>query len=92
MPAVLLGLAIGVLCATVGLLLSALKGPPERDYGLTDGATYDAHARPDRVVGRLIDDVAGLEGDRCLTLGDLWGDDAVEAWRLARPEGARWAG
>ena len=81
---VLLGLVVGLVAAVVGFVLAAMRVLPQHDFGLTDGATHSEDlAKPALTewLGDLIDTVAGVsDGHDCLTLGDLWGTDGIEAW------------
>lgn len=87
----LLGLVVGVVAAGVGFVLGAVRLLPRHDFGLTDGATHsgdpvDTPALTPWLADR-IDEVAGM-GGRCLTLGDLWGEEALDAWREHVADGA----
>lgn len=75
------GVVVGTVTAAVGLAFDALRVLPTTGFGLTDGSTHGEHeGLTDWLAGR-IDDVAGIaDRDRCLTLGDLWGAAAVDAW------------
>jgi predicted acylesterase/phospholipase RssA len=86
---IVLGLAVGVLFAVVGFVLSALKVLPRHDFGLTDGATHSGDPQQPALIPWLadqIDRVAGI-GTGCLTLGDLWGTRALDAWRQSLQDG-----
>lgn len=74
-----LALATGLLFAAFGLARSALSLLPERDFGLTDGATHQAAPALTQWLSEEIDEVAGKAGG-VLTLGDLWGPEACAAW------------
>lgn len=85
----LLGLVVGLVAAVAAFVRAALRVLPQEDFGLTDGATHSGDERQPGLTDWLtaeIDRVAGVE--RCLTLGDLWGDDGLSAWRehVAAPE------
>lgn len=80
LPAVA-GLVVGVVAATVGLALEAVRVLPTTGFGLTDGSTQEDQPALTEWLADQIDDVAGIFGSgRCLTLGDLWGSTAVERW------------
>jgi len=88
----LVGVVVGLVAAIVGFVRSALRVLPGHDFGLTDGATHSDDAASPGLTEWLaseIDRVAGVAGrDRCLTLGDLWGEDALAAWQdfVATPD------
>jgi len=70
---VVIGLAVGFVCAGVGFALAALRLLPRLDFGLTDGATHQDDPGLTQWLAERIQQVAGLERDgRPLTLGDLW--------------------
>ena len=80
LPAIF-GVALGTLVATVGLALAAQRTLPSTRFGITNGATYDATPALTEWLADEIDAVSGItDRTECLTLGDLWGAEAVEAW------------
>ena len=85
----LLAVAVGIVAAAVGLALEAGRVLPTTGYGLTDGATHTATPGLTDWLAEQIDRIAGLDpATECLTLGDLWGAEAVAAWHQAND--ARW--
>ncbi len=79
------GAVLGIVLAAGGLALDAKRILPRSGFGITDGGTHadDEPGLTDWLAAE-IDLVGGIsDPDDCLTLGDLWGDDAVEAWSEA---------
>ncbi|MDO8364509.1 MAG: patatin-like phospholipase family protein [Actinomycetota bacterium] len=91
LPGLLIALVVGVLAAAAGMALFVMRSLPEHGYGLCDGL----HRTGDRKDAALtewlttrIDEVAGRPGIESplftpLTLGDLWGDEALTSWDAA---------
>jgi hypothetical protein len=78
----LLAFAVGILAAAVGLALEANRVLPTTGYGLTDGATHESTPGLTEWLAEQIDLMAGVDpAHACLTLGDLWGAEAVDAWQ-----------
>jgi len=78
----LLGVVVGLVAAVIGFVRRALGVLPAHDFGLTDGATHESQPALTRWLADEIDRVAGItDPSRCLTLGDLWGEDALVTWR-----------
>ncbi len=84
----LLGVVVGLVLAVVGFVRSALEVLPAHDFGLTDGATHESEPALTEWLAGEIDRVAGVGPDRCLTLGDLWGERALVAWREHQAKGS----
>lgn len=83
----LAGVVVGMVMAVVGLALELLRVLPTTGFGLTDGRTHgDEQALTDWLTDQ-IDEVAGIDGGRCLTVGDLWGDAAVKRWATVVDDG-----
>lgn len=81
LPSLLAGV-VGVLVAVVGLLLEAGRVLPRTGFGLTDGATHEGTPALTDWLADKIDQVAGIDNPQaCLTLGDLWGEKGVAAWK-----------
>jgi predicted acylesterase/phospholipase RssA len=88
-PPLLAGAALGVVLAMLSLLLTAVRKLPHTGFGLTSGVGEDT-ADPALTVwlADKIDEVAGVDDPAaCLTVGDLWGEQAVASWRQATAEG-----
>ncbi len=78
-----LAVVVGLALAVVGFTRSALRVLPQHDFGLTDGATYSDDSRTPGLTEWLsdaVDGVAGVPAGGCLTLGDLWGAEGLDAW------------
>ena len=75
----MVGLLLGVLASLVRMLLDGNKVFPTVDFGIADGMTQSEEEPPLTIwLSEKLDSVAGLTGrDRCLTLGDLWGPEAL---------------
>lgn len=77
----LLALCVALVAAAVGFVREAGRVLPPIGYGLTDGATHDATPALTDWLADELDATAGVEPGRCLTLGDLWGEKALAAWK-----------
>jgi hypothetical protein len=87
----LLALAVGVVAAAAGLAVEANRVLPVSGYGLTDGATHASTPGLTEWLADQIDRIAGLDpATECLTLGNLWGAEAVDAWH--KGSDADWVG
>jgi hypothetical protein len=78
----LLATVIGVAAAVAGFAVEAKRVLPTTGFALTDGATHATTPGLTDWLADRIDDIAGVDtSSACLTLGDLWGPDALAAWR-----------
>lgn len=78
----LLATVVGTATAVTGFAREANRVLPTTGFALTDGATHDATPGLTDWLADQIDTIAGVDpATACLTLGDLWGPDAVAAWQ-----------
>ncbi len=75
----IIGCLLGVLASLVRMLLDGNKVFPTVDFGIADGMTQSEEEPPLTIwLSKKLDLVAGVSNrDRCLTLGDLWGTEAL---------------
>jgi predicted acylesterase/phospholipase RssA len=85
----LAGAVLGVLLALLSLLLAAVRTLPDTGFGLTSGVGEDTDDPALTTwLADKIDEVAGIDDPAaCLTVGDLWGEEAVASWRGATAGG-----
>lgn len=77
----LLALALAVVAAAAGFAREAGRTLPPIGFGMTDGATHEATPALTDWLADELDQMAGVGPGACLTLGDLWGEEAVARWK-----------
>lgn len=80
LPAVL-AFVVGTVLAAIGFVREAGRVLPKTGYGLTDGATHDDTPALTDWMADELDLIAGIGPGECLTLGDLWGEEAIRRWK-----------